>query len=104
MKLAMKTMPHRFIIVPNVISRDMTLEIIRLLPVKSSPPAITTSIRPTLKAAPLTNFVRPMPSLAAASKVTAVARKPPKPMYAPARIPRTKTESQGEVAFATPMV
>jgi hypothetical protein len=80
MKLATKTTAHLFPMVLSVISRDMTLETIRLLPVNSSAPAMTTSIRPTLKAAPAKIFEKPRPHLAAVSKVTVVESSPPKPI------------------------
>jgi hypothetical protein len=57
----------------------MALEIIRLLPVNSSAPAMTTSINPRLKATPAMKREKLRPS-APGSKLRVVASMPPKPM------------------------
>lgn len=64
----------------KVISLVKALTTIRLFPVNSSAPGMTTSIRPTVKAVPAMKFVKPMPNLGAMSKVTTVASRIPKPM------------------------
>jgi len=64
----------------KVISLDMTLDTITLLPVNNSAPAMTTSIRPTLKDAPAEILVKRMPHFDAILKVTVVESNPPKPI------------------------
>ncbi len=86
---------------PKPIWPARALEIIRLLPVNSSAPAITTSISPRLKATPAMNREKLKPNTPG-SKLRVAASMPPKPMYAPASTPRTNTDSQGEVTLPTP--
>ncbi len=58
---------------------------IKLFPVKSSAPAITTRIKPTGKTAPLANLARPVFSIL---WDIVCAAKPPNAINKPARIPK----------------
>jgi hypothetical protein len=66
---------------------------IKLSPVKSSAPAITTSMSPTLNTAPAMNLVNPNPRVA--SEPTMIDNCAPNAMKAPARIARTKNFFMG---------
>ena len=71
-----------------------------LFPVNNSAPAITTNIRPTEKTAPKRNCPPDVP--AASIDPILVARLAPKPIYTPARIPRTIIFISGNSVFALP--
>ncbi len=76
--------------------------VMRLFPVKSSAPPMTTSIRPVENTAPPMNLVMPIPSLSAVPVMTMVASSAPKPMYAPAKMPRMIICRIGRHAFVLP--
>ena len=59
--------------------------VIRIFPVKSSEPGISTSISPTLKTLPARNLDMPASSVPPLN--TAVATLAPKAIYIPAKIP-----------------
>ena len=75
---------------------------IRLLPVKSSAPAITTRISPSENPIPASHLVGPYPRVEPVEIV--VASTAPRPMKAPANTPRTKSVTPGAFAFVTPFV
>ena len=51
-----------------------------MLPVSSSDPAITTSIRPTVKTAPVNNVGKVPQRSGSSPEETVIASRPPKPM------------------------
>ena len=73
---------------------------IRLLPVNSSAPAMTTRTRPSEKATPPSTRVRPKPS--AAPVTVSVKYMPPKAMNTPANRPRMTVSRAGSCALRTP--
>jgi hypothetical protein len=74
----------------------------RLFPVNSSAPAITTKIRPSENATPASHLVTPKPR--ELSVPTKVARTAPRPMNTPARTPSTNAGIMRAFALATPRV
>ena len=87
-KLAIKTQNQLFNSFPTVTLPFNVPITIKLFPVNNSAPAITTKISPTAKTLPNRNLIIPSPTYLVASKLTIVASSEPKPIKAPAKIPK----------------
>src|SRR5699024_11638074 len=74
-----------------------------MFPVRSSPPAMMTKMRPSGKtAAPTSEDMDPQMSRGRAA-VTRMYNKKPKEMYAPAKKPRMRERVIGKLTFFTPV-
>jgi hypothetical protein len=75
--------------------------VIRIFPVKSSEPGISTNIRPTLKTLPARNLATPASNVPGLN--TAVATEEPKAIYIPAKTPKINNSNILAPAFFSPI-